>query len=45
MLEKYVLDEAIRKQRRTELEMYKMYSQDDGFKQAMQDTLRRVLGV
>lgn len=40
-----MIDEAIRKQRRNELEMYKMYSQDDAFRQAMQDTLRRILSV
>ena len=40
-----MIDEAIRKQRKQELELYKMYSQDDGFRQGMQDTLRRVLGL
>ena len=38
-----MIGEAISKQRRTELEMYKLYSQDDAFKQAMQDTIRRML--
>ena len=40
-----MIDEAIRKQRKNELEMYKMYSQDDAFRQAMQDTLRRILSL
>lgn len=40
-----LIDEAIRKQRRNELEMYKKYSQDDAFRVAIQDTLRRILDV
>lgn len=38
-----MINEAISKQRRSELEMYKLYSQDEGFKQAMHDTIRRML--
>ena len=40
-----MIDEAIRKQRKNELEMYKLYSQDDAFRQAMQDTIRRILSI
>ena len=40
-----MINDAINKQRKTELDLYKMYSQDDGFKQAMQDTIRRMLSL
>ena len=40
-----LIDEAIRKQRRAELEMYKKYSQDDGFRQGVQDVIRQILEV
>ncbi|GAA4414546.1 type I restriction endonuclease subunit R [Nibrella viscosa] len=40
-----MIQEAISQQRRSELEMYKLYSQDEGFKQAMQDTIRRMLSL
>jgi len=35
--------EELKEQRRTELELYKMISQDDIFRQAMQDTVKRIL--
>ena len=38
-----IFDEVMQQQRRTELELYKKIAQDDAFKQAMQDTLKRVL--
>jgi len=31
------------KQRKTELELYKLISQDQSFKIAMQDTIKRIL--
>lgn len=40
-----MISDAINKQRKTELELYKMYSQDEGFKQVMQDTIRRMLSL
>lgn len=40
-----MITEAISKQRKSELEMYKLYSQDEGFKQAMHDTIKRMLSV
>jgi type I restriction enzyme R subunit len=40
-----MITEAISRQRKSELEMYKLYSQDEGFKQAMHDTIRRMLSV
>ncbi len=39
-----IFDEVMNSQRRNELELYKMISQDDAFKQAMQSTVRRILG-
>jgi type I restriction enzyme, R subunit len=40
-----MINEAISKQRRNELEMYKLYSQDPSFRQAMLDTVRRMLSI
>ena len=40
-----IFDEVMNKQRRSELELYKMISQDDAFKSAMQDTVKRLLSV
>ena len=40
-----MISEAISKQRKNELEMYKLYSQDDAFKSALQDSIRRMVGV
>jgi type I restriction enzyme R subunit len=39
-----IFDEVMNSQRRNELELYKMIAQDDAFKQAMQSTVRRILG-
>jgi len=38
-----IFREVMNQQRRTELELYKMISQDDIFRQAMQDTVKRIL--
>jgi len=42
---KKIFDDVMNKQRRSELELYKMISQDDAFKSAMQDTVKRLLSV
>ncbi len=40
-----IFDEVMNKQRRSELELYKMISQDDAFRIAMQDTVKRILST
>jgi len=40
-----IFDEVMNKQRRSELELYKMISQDDAFRVAMQDTVKRILNT
>lgn len=40
-----IFDEVMNQQRRSELELYKMISQDDAFKSAMQDTVKRILNT
>ena len=40
-----MINEAVNQQRKSELELYKLYSQDSAFKQAMQDTIRRMLSM
>ncbi|MDQ1339893.1 MAG: type restriction enzyme subunit, partial [Campylobacterota bacterium] len=40
-----IFDEVMNQQRRSELDLYRMISQDDAFKTAMQDTVRRILSV
>ncbi|MBE0639416.1 MAG: type I restriction endonuclease subunit R [Bacteroidales bacterium] len=40
-----IFDDVMGKQRRTELELYRLVSQDEGFKIAMQDTIKRMLRV
>ncbi len=42
---KKIFDDVMNQQRRKELELYKMISQDDAFKSAMQDTVKRLLNV
>jgi len=42
---KKIFDEVMNKQRRSELELYKMISQDEAFKRAMQDTVKRLISV
>ncbi len=38
-----IFDEVMAKQRKNELDLYRLLSQDESFKQAMQDTLKRML--
>ncbi len=38
-----IFNEVMNQQRRTELELYKLMSQDDAFRKAMQDTVKRIL--
>jgi type I restriction enzyme R subunit len=40
-----IFDEVMGKQRKNELDLYRLISQDDGFKTAMQDTIKRMLRV
>ncbi len=40
---KKIFDDVMNKQRRNELELYKRVSQDEAFKSAMQDTVKRLL--
>jgi type I restriction enzyme R subunit len=40
-----LFEEVMAKQRKTELDLYRLISTDEAFKAAMQDTLRRVLTV
>lgn len=38
-----IFDDVMGKQRKNELDLYRLVSQDEGFKQAMQDTIKRML--
>ncbi len=40
-----IFEDVIGQQRKNELELYRLISKDDGFKQAMQDTIKRILNV
>jgi len=40
-----IFDEVMAKQRKTELDLYRLISKDDAFKLAMQDTLKRILRI
>lgn len=40
-----MFDDVMSKQRKTELDLYRMIAKDDAFKFAMQDTLKRMLGL
>ncbi len=40
-----IFDAVIGQQRRTELDLYRLLTKDEAFKQAMQDTLKRVLAA
>jgi len=40
-----IFDEVMGKQRKNELDLYRLISHDEGFKIAMQDTLKRILRV
>lgn len=38
-----IFEQVIGKQRKTELDLYRLYSKDEGFKTAMQNTIKRLL--
>jgi type I restriction enzyme R subunit len=40
-----IFDDVMGKQRRNELDLYRLISQDDGFKTDMQDTIKRMLRI
>lgn len=40
-----IFDDVTSKQRKNEMDLYRLMAQDPGFKQAMQDTIKRILGV
>ena len=40
-----IVDEVMNQQRRNDLELYKIFAQDESFKQAMRNTFRRILSV
>jgi type I restriction enzyme, R subunit len=40
-----IFDDVMSKQRKTELDLYRLISKDDAFKVAMQDTLKRMLSL
>jgi type I restriction enzyme, R subunit len=40
-----IFEEVMAKQRKTELDLYRLISKDDAFKVAMQDTLKRMLSL
>jgi type I restriction enzyme R subunit len=40
-----IFDEVMGKQRKNELDLYRLISQDEAFKAAMQDTLKRMLSI
>jgi type I restriction enzyme R subunit len=42
---KKIFDEVMGKQRKNELDLYRLISQDEVFKLAMQDTIKRILRV
>ncbi|MGO4771113.1 type I restriction endonuclease subunit R [Flavobacterium sp. W22_SRS_FK3] len=40
-----ILDEVMSKQRKTELDLYRLYAKDDAFHQAFLDTMKRMVGA
>lgn len=40
-----ILDEVMSKQRKTELDLYRLYAKDEAFHQAFLDTMKRMVGV
>lgn len=40
-----IMDEVISKQRKQELELYRLYAKDDAFKTALSDTVKRMANV
>lgn len=39
------LEEVMSRQRKNELDLYRLYAQDDGFKQAFVDAMKRMTGL
>jgi type I restriction enzyme R subunit len=39
-----IVDEVINQQRRQELELYKLFAQDEAFQQSMRDTIKSIIG-
>ena len=42
---KKIFDDVMSKQRKSELDLYRLIAKDDAFKIAMQDTLKRILSA
>lgn len=42
---KKIMDEVMAKQRKADMDMYKLYVQDGSFLQAFMDTMKRMTGV
>ena len=40
-----IFDEVMAKQRKNELDLYRLMAKDDAFKQALQDTIKRMLAA
>ena len=40
-----IFDEVMGKQRKNELDLYRLMAKDEGFKQAMLDTIKRMLAA
>lgn len=40
-----IFEDVMNKQRKNELDLYRLLTKDEGFKQAMQDTVKRMLGT
>ena len=40
-----IFDDVMGKQRKNELDLYRLFAKDESFKQAMQDTIKRILSV
>lgn len=40
-----IFDEVMSKQRKNELDLYRLMSKDEAFRQAMQDTIKRMLAA
>jgi type I restriction enzyme R subunit len=40
-----IFDEVMGKQRKNELDLYRLMTKDEAFKQAMQDTIKRILAA
>ena len=42
---KKIFEDVMAKQRKTEFDLYRLMSKDEAFKQAMQDTIKRMLAA